>query len=108
NNVLKFGELAAAGGIDLNEAMAGYVASEKSAASPEAAAEMQKSFYSQVYRRQLSTGDLAGTLDKIKAAIPKGGTAFDVLGDANAVIGFEALMKDRPGLAQNLQDIAAP
>ena len=108
NNVLKFGELAAASGIDLRESMAGYVASEKSAASPEAAAEMQKSFYSQVYRRQLSTGDLEGTLNKIQAAIPKGGTAFDVLGDANAVIGFEALMKDRAGLRADLSDIAAP
>jgi hypothetical protein len=109
NNILTFGELASGAGIDLNQAMAGYVASEKGGASPESAAEMQKSFYSQVYRRQLAVdGDLMATLDSIQSKIPKGGTAFDVLGDANAVIGYEALQKNRAVLLQNLADITTP
>jgi hypothetical protein len=70
---------------------------------------MQKSFYSQVYRRQLAVdGDLMATLDSIQSKIPKGGTAFDVLGDANAVIGYEALQKNRAVLLQNLADITTP
>lgn len=109
NNVLKFGELAASSGIGLNEAMAGYVASEISSASPESAAEMQKSFYSQVFRRQLGKdGSLEATLDNITSQIKPGGTAFDVLGDANAVIGYQALMKDRAVLAQNIGDVSRP
>jgi uncharacterized protein YoxC len=108
SNILKFGELAVGAGISLEEAAAGYVASEKTAASPEAAAEMQKSFYSQVYRRGLSTGGLEGTLENIRGKIPKGGTAFDVLGDANAVIGYEAMMKDREGLRRDIAEISTP
>lgn len=105
--VLKFGGLATKSGITLDEALAAYAASEETAASPENAAEMQKSFFSQVYRRQLGKGDLFATLENIQSKIPKGGNAFSVLGDANAVIGFEDLMRDLPRLRRELGQIQA-
>lgn len=93
NEMLKFGGLAAATGSDLDDAAAAFVVAEGQAASPAAAAENLASFYSQVYSRGLGGKSLEETMGNIRKAIPKGGNAFDVLGDKNAVLGFEALDK---------------
>jgi hypothetical protein len=101
--VLKFSQLAASSGINTDQALAAFVVSEGLSASPEAAAEAQKSLFSQIKRRGLAGDDLFSTLDNIQKAIPKGGTAFDVLHDANAVIGFENLQGNR----QRLREVEA-
>jgi hypothetical protein len=101
--VLKFSQLAASSGVGADQALAAFVVSEGLSASPEAAAEAQKSLFSQIKRRGLAGDDLFATLDNIQRQIPKGGTAFDVLGDANAVIGFENLQGNR----QRLKEVQA-
>jgi hypothetical protein len=101
--VLKFSQLAASSGVGADQALAAFVVSEGLSASPEAAAEAQKSLFSQIKRRGLAGDDLFATLDNIQSKIPSGGNAFDVLGDANAVIGFENLQSNR----QRLKDVQA-
>lgn len=103
--VMKFAALSSASGIGLDESLSAFVISQESAASPEAAAEMQKSFFSQVLRRQLGKGNLVDTLANITKQIPKGGTAFDVLGDANAVIGYQDLIRQQGRLQKETADI---
>lgn len=97
--VVKFAPLASSVGVSLDEAAAAFAVSEQRSASPEAAAENLKSFFSQVFRRDLSDGDLQQTLDSIaKKVEAKGGNAFEVLGDANAVIGYQQLTRGRAQL----------
>lgn len=93
--VLKFSSLAKNAVSGTNQALAAFVVSEGLSASPEGAAEAQKSFFSQVKRRRLGGGDLYATLDNIQSKIKPGGTAFDVLGDANAVTAFDDMQKNR-------------
>lgn len=103
--ILKYAPLASRTGVSLEEAAASFVIAEQGSASPEAAAENLKSFYSQVYRRDLAKGDLQGTLANIQTKIGKG-NAFDQLGDANAVIGFELLSKRMKDLTKIEGDLS--
>jgi hypothetical protein len=105
--VVKFSTLASSSGLTLEEALAAFEVSEQRSASPEAAAENLKSLFSQVKRRGLASGDLQGTLANIQSKIKPGGNAFDVLGDANAVIGFEQLSGNLGQLTSREQEIAA-
>jgi hypothetical protein len=96
NEVLKFAGLANSAGVGDEQSLAAYVAAEKRSPTPEAAAEKLKSFFSQVNARQLQNGDLYGTLDNIEAKVKEaGGNAYKVLGDANAVMGYQDLIQSR-------------
>lgn len=104
--VLQFATLASSVGVTFPESLAAFEAAESRAPSPEKAAENLKSFFSQVKRRGLFEGDLQGTLANIQSKIKPGKTAFDVLGDANAVIGFEDLLADIPSVTSREANIA--
>ncbi len=97
NETLKFSTMAVASGASLDEAAASFVISENNSASPAAASEYMKAFFSQVYKRDLAQGDLQGTLDSIKEKVGNR-NPFSVLGSTNAVVGYELLQGNRPEL----------
>ena len=106
NEVLKFAGLANKAGVGDEQALAAFVATEQRSPSSEAAAEKLKSFFSQVNARQLSKGDIYGTLDNIEAQVnAAGGNAYKVLGDGNAVAGYQDLIQSRDVIRSQEADI---
>jgi hypothetical protein len=95
NETLKFaGEFRTAGFSD-EEALAAFAGSEAVSPSAAAAAEGLLSFGVQVNKRQLAKGDLFDTVANIESQIKGGKTAYDILGEQNAVKGFERLQRQR-------------
>ena len=106
NEVLKFAGLANKAGVGDEQALAAFVATEQRSPSSEAAAEKLKSFFSQVNARQLSKGDIYGTLDNIEAQVnAAGGNAYKILGDGNAVAGYQDLIQSRDVIRSQEADI---
>ena len=98
---LKFADLFQSIGIGDEQTLAAFAGVEAVSPSRESASEALKSFAAQVDKRGLSKGDLFATLDSISAQVDKGGNAFDILGEQNAVIGFKRLRKQRETIKQN-------
>lgn len=95
NETLKFaGEFRTAGFSD-EEALAAFAGSEAVSPSAAAAAEGLLSFGVQINKRKLATGDLFDTVANIESKIKNGKTAYDILGEQNAVKGFERLQRQR-------------
>lgn len=100
NETLKFaGEFRSAGFSD-EQALAAFAGSEAVAPSAAAAAEGLLSFGVQVNKRKLAKGDLFETVANVESQIKGGKTAYDVLGEQNAVKGFERLQRQRDFIRQ--------
>lgn len=93
--IAKFGGLAASLGFTDEASIAAFLASEKQSDTPAAASERMKSLFAQVKKRGLGKGTLAETLDSIQGRVAGGEKIFDILGEQNAVIGFEDVMRRR-------------
>jgi hypothetical protein len=105
NELLKFAVPAQGSGVSFEEALAAFEVTEQRSANPDAAAELLKSFFVQVKNRNLAKGDIQGTVANIRSKIKPGGTAADVLHDANAVSEFELLEKNLPQLTRREDEI---
>lgn len=93
--IAKFGGLAASLGFSDESSVAAFLASEKQSDTPAAAAERMKSLFAQMKKRDLAKGTLAESVDAIQSRVAGGEKIFDILGEQNAVIGFEDIMRRR-------------
>lgn len=105
--VTKFAGLARSAGLTDEEAFAAFGVAEGRSASAENAAEKLKSFFAQVNKRQLGGGSLQDIIARIESKTAEGATLFDVLGEQNAVIGFQDLVAGRAALAEQVAGIRA-
>lgn len=90
---LKFADFFKQFGVD--QTLGAFAGVESISPNAENAAEALKSFGAQIKKRGLVSGDLFGTLENIDAKIAGGKTAFEVLGEQNAVIGYDRLRQQR-------------
>lgn len=100
-----YGSEASMAGISDEEALAAFVTLEKRAPSPEQAATREKSFLNQVVKRGLGKGTLSETIGGIQKRIEGGESAFDVLGEAEAVSGYSQLQKFQGDYTTQLKNI---
>lgn len=95
SETLKFASLFRDAGFSDEQALAAYAGSEAVSPSRDNASEGLKSFAVQIGKRGLVKGDLFETIANVESQIQGGKTAYDVLGEQNAVIGFQRLQKQR-------------
>lgn len=95
SETLKFASLFREAGFSDEQSLAAYAGSEAVAPSRDNASEGLKSFGAQILKRGLVKGDLFETVANVESQIKGGKTAFDVLGEQNAVIGFQRLQRQR-------------
>lgn len=95
SETLKFASLFKEAGFSDEETFASYAGVEAVSPSRDNASESLKSFGAQILKRGLVKGNLFETVDNVESQIKGGKTAFDVLGEQNAVIGFQRLQRQR-------------
>jgi hypothetical protein len=96
----EFGSQAMARGLNIDEALAGYMAVEKRAPGPEEAATRYKNFLGQMDDKQLGVmGDLTDSLEMINNQMEKGEKDFKLVPEIRALAGLRALMQGRGEIA---------
>jgi hypothetical protein len=86
--VTKFGSIGKSLGFGDEEQVAAFLGIEKQAENSTVAATQLNSFFAQVAKRGLGKKTLLDTIAAIDAEIASGKSAFDVLGETNAVVGY--------------------
>lgn len=105
NETLKFASLFAKLGFTDEESLGAFAGVEVVSPSSENAAEQLKSFGAQVFKRGLGKGNLSDTLANITSKIKGDTTAFDVLGEQNAVIGYQNLIQQQGFIREQIAGI---
>lgn len=95
NQTLKFAQLFAQAGFSDEQSLAAFAGAEAASPSADYAAEALKSFGVQINKRGLVSGDLFGTVANVESKMKGGKTAYDILGEQNAVIGLQLLQRQR-------------
>lgn len=93
-------------GIPDEQSLAAYLAVEGQSPNAEIAATRLKSFYAQVDKKGLNQGSQAATLDFIQKEIDSGKSAYEVLGEENAVTGFRNIQQQRAFMIQSEQRLS--
>ncbi|MBA3483393.1 MAG: hypothetical protein H0T51_16410 [Pirellulales bacterium] len=103
---LKFADAFKKLGAGDEQTLAAFAGVERVSPSAENAAEVLKSFGSQVNARGLAKGDLFSTLANVEQLVKaQGGNASKVLGDQNAVFGYDRLIANRDFIREQVGNI---
>lgn len=101
----RFADLLTGLGFSGDAGLAGYAQLIATSPNSDQAATRMQSYLTQVTKKGLAKGTFAETIRNIQQKVDAaGGNAFDVLGETNAVLGFQGLAKDM-AFVENLTEL---